>query len=121
MSEEPPPAPRLGDRSLFPALEPAAYLNHAGISPPSLAVRRAVSEKLEAYAAEGAAAVTGSVALRARLRERLAALLGARPADLALTHGATHGVQAIALSLAWRPGDRVVLFEGEFLANVTLW
>jgi selenocysteine lyase/cysteine desulfurase len=44
-----------------------------------------------------------------------------RPVDLALTHGATHGVQAIALSLAWRPGDRVVLFEGEFPANVTPW
>ena len=62
-----------------------------------------------------------TLALRTRLRERLARLLGVEPVALALTSGATHGVQAIALSFPWKPGDRVVLFEGEFPANVTPW
>jgi selenocysteine lyase/cysteine desulfurase len=112
---------RLGDRGLFPDLGPAAYLNHAGVSPPSLPVRRAVTEMLEAYAAGGARAVGTALAVRARLREKLARLLGVPPADVALTTGTTHGVQAIALSFPWRSGDRVVLFEGEFPANVTPW
>jgi selenocysteine lyase/cysteine desulfurase len=114
-------AARLGDRSLFPDLGSAAYLNHAGTSPPSLPVRRAVTELLGAYAASGARAVGAALGVRARLREKLARLIGARPADVALTTGTTQGVQAIALSFPWRRGDRVVLFEGEFPANVTPW
>jgi selenocysteine lyase/cysteine desulfurase len=112
---------RLGDRSLFPDLGPAAYLNHAGASPPSLPVGRAVTELLAAYAASGARAVATALAVRARLREKLGRLLGVRSADVALTSGTTHGVQAIALSFPWRRGDRVVLFDGEFPANVTPW
>ncbi len=112
---------RLGDRSLFPDLRPVAYLNHAGTSPPSLPVRRAVAELVDAYATGGARAAGTALGVRARLRAKLARLLGVRPEDLALTNGTTHGVQAIALSFPWRPGDRVVLFEGEFPANVTPW
>ena len=115
------PPPRLGDRSLFPDLVPVAYLNHAGISPPSLPVTRAVTDLLDVYARQGGRAVGTMLALRTRLRERLGQLLGVEPATLALTSGATHGVQAIALSFPWNPGDRVVLFEGEFPANVTPW
>ena len=33
---------RIGDRSLFPDLEPKAFLAHAAVSAPSIAVRRAV-------------------------------------------------------------------------------
>ena len=112
---------RLGDRGLFPGLAPAAYLNHAGVSPPSLAVRQAVGGLLDAYMEGGAHAVSATLAMRGRLREKGARLLGVRPADLALTNGATHGIQAVALSYPWRPGDRVVLLDGEFPANVTPW
>jgi cysteine desulfurase / selenocysteine lyase len=113
--------PRLGDRSLFPDLAAKAYLNHAGVSPPSLAVKKAVTSLLDRYASAGAGAVLTSLALRARLREKLARLIGVETADVALTTGATHGVQAIALSFPWRRGDRVVLLSGEFPANVTPW
>jgi selenocysteine lyase/cysteine desulfurase len=115
------PEPRLGDRSLFPDLAAAAYLNHAGVSPPSLPVKRAVAAVLDRYAASGAGAVMSSLALRGRLREKLARLVGVDPHDVALTSGATHGIQAIALSFPWRAGDRVVLLAGEFPGNVTPW
>jgi selenocysteine lyase/cysteine desulfurase len=119
--EAPLPPPRLGDRTLFPDLAAAAYLNHAGVSPPSDPVRRAVAAALAAYARGGAAAVVATLGLRARLRDKAARLLGAVPRDLALTGGATHGIQAIALSFPWRRGDRVLLLRGEFPANVTPW
>jgi cysteine desulfurase/selenocysteine lyase len=115
------PEPRLGNRSLFPDLAAAAYLNHAGVSPPSLAVKRAVTALLDRYAAAGAAAVMTTLALRGRLREKLARLTGVDAADVALTTGTTHGIQAVALSFPWRRGDRVLLFDGEFPANVTPW
>jgi selenocysteine lyase/cysteine desulfurase len=121
LHRQPAPRPALGDRSLFPDLHPAAYLNHAGVSPPSTAVRAAVADVLASYAAAGARAVVDAVALRARLRDKVARLLGARSSDIALTGGATHGIQAVALSYPWRRGDRVVLLDGEFPANVTPW
>ena len=80
-----------------------------------------MADLLDAYARQGGAAVPTMLGLRTRLRERLGRLLGVDPATLALTSGATHGVQGIALSFPWNPGDRVVLFEGEFPANVTPW
>jgi cysteine desulfurase / selenocysteine lyase len=114
-------AARLGDRSLFPSLEPFAYLNHAGVSPPSEPVREAVQGLLDDLARRGGAAIPATLERAERLRGRIAELLSCRPADVALTGGTTAGIQAVALCLAWRPGDRVVLLEGEFPANVTPW
>jgi selenocysteine lyase/cysteine desulfurase len=114
-------APRLGDRSLFPSLEPFAYLNHAGVSPPSTPVREAVRGVVDDLARRGGGAVGAALERAERLRARLAELVGCRPVDLALTGGTSSGIQAVALSLPWRRGDRVVLLEGEFPANVTPW
>ena len=113
--------PRLGDRSLFPLLEPRAYLNHAGVSPPSEPVRLAVHEAVDDFARRGGDAVGAAVERRERLRARIAELLGAAPADVALTTNTSTGIQAVALDFPWRRGDRVVLLDGEFPANVTPW
>jgi selenocysteine lyase/cysteine desulfurase len=114
-------APRLGDRSLFPLLEPRAYLNHAGVSPPSEPVRAAVREAVDDFARRGGGAVGAAVERKGRLRSRLAELLGARPEDVALTTSTTSGIQAVALDFPWRRGDRILLVDGEFPANVTPW
>lgn len=113
--------PRLGSRALFPDLEARAYLNHAAVSPPSLAVRAAVADALAASARLGAGAIERQVEQRGRLRKALAALLGARPDDIAFVAGTSHGLLYVALCLPWKPLDRVVVFEGEFPANVTPW
>jgi selenocysteine lyase/cysteine desulfurase len=47
--------------------------------------------------------------------------VGGSAVDVALTSGLTAGIQAVALCHPWRRGDRVILFEGEFPANVTPW
>ena len=115
------PAPRLGSRELFPDLAARVYANHAGVSPPSVRVRRAVEDLLSAYARDGAVAVGETLSVRARLRASLSRLIGCRTEEIALTGGASHGLLAIALSFPWNAGDRVVLLEGEFPANVTPW
>ena len=114
-------APRLGDRSLFPLLERRAYLNHAGVSPPSDPVRLAVHEAVDDFARRGGDAVGPAVERRGRLRSLVAGLLGAAPVDVALTTNTSAGIQAVALDFPWRRGDRILLLDGEFPANVTPW
>ena len=121
MNEAPLAAPSLGDRSLFPSLTARAYLAHAAISPPSLAVERAVTQAFGAYAARGALAFGATVEQRGRLRASLAALLGADVKGVGLVPNTSAGVTDVALCLPWREGDRVLLFTGEFPANVTAW
>lgn len=112
---------RLGDRSLFPDLEARAYLAHAAISPPSLAVRAAVEGALGDYARYGAEAWSRYRDQRDRLRGKLARLIGAAADEVALVGSTTAGVIAIAQCLPWRKGERVVVFAGEFPTNVTPW
>ena len=112
---------QLGDRSLFPDLEARAYLNHAAVSPVSSAVRHAVTAALDDYARRGVGAIGAWIEQRTRLRGKLAALIGARPEEIAFVPNTTSGVTDIALCFPWQRRDRVVLFTGEFPANVTPW
>lgn len=111
----------LGERGLFPDLQARAYLAHAAVSPPSSAVRVAVDEFITDYARRGVGAFGRWGEQREHLRRQLAELVGASPGDIGLVPNTTQGAIHIALGIPWRRGDRVVLFEGEFPANVTPW
>lgn len=111
----------LGDRSLFPGLACNAYLAHAAISPLSAPVRERLGEVLEAYASGGLAGFGHCVPLLREARAQLASLIGADPAEVAFVSNTSHGVIDIAFGLRWKRGDRVLLFEGEFPANITPW
>lgn len=115
------PTARLGDRALFPSLEPRVYLNHAAVSPWSLPVQRAVDAVAADYSRRGAGAIMSWIGQRGRLRAAIAGLIGASASDIALITNTTRGITDVALCMSWRPGDRVLLFQGEFPANVTPW
>src|SRR4029079_13991306 len=100
--------------SLFPTLAPAVYLNHAAISPPSLPVQQAIHTIVDDFARHGTDAFMRGAGERQRLRGLFARLIGAEGEDIALVANTTRGVSDIALCLPWRPGDRVLLFQGEF-------
>jgi cysteine desulfurase / selenocysteine lyase len=115
------PHAALGDRSLYPELQAKAYLAYAATAPVSSAVKAVVNRVLDSYAARGNVAFFEWIEQRDRLREKLGQLVGAPAADIALTSGTTRGISDLALSLPWQSGDRIVLFEGEFPANVSPW
>ncbi len=113
---------RLGDRSLFPRLEPSVFTNHAGISAPSIAVSEAARNVYDDYERRGTNAFLTWLLQRNRLKEKLARLIGApKASDIALSQNTTRGVIDIALCFPWNKGDRVICFEGEFPSNVTPW
>lgn len=113
--------PTLGSRELFPDLEPLVYCNHAALSPPSWPVRRAMQNALVEFGRRGAGAYGAHISQRNRLRGKLAQLIGASAEEIAFIPNTSYGVTAIANCIPWRTKDRVVLFEGEFPANVTPW
>lgn len=112
---------RIGDRSLFPDLEGDAFLSHAAVSPLSAPVIEAITDAMSDFARKGVAAVRPWVAQRDRLRAKLAALIGADAGEIGLVPSTSQGVIAIARSFDFAPGDRILLFRGEFPTNVTPW
>ena len=115
------PTPVLGERTLFPDLLSRVYLNHAAISPPSTHVLACAAEVPQSYARLGVEAFPLWISQRNRLRGTIAQLIGANPEDIGLVPSTSMGINAIALSMDWQSGDRVVLFDGEFPTNITPW
>lgn len=111
----------LGDRGLYPHLQAEAYLAYAATAPVSVAVKAAIDQVLDSYATRGNVAFLDWIPQRERLRKKLAQLIGASETDIALTSGTTRGISDLALCMPWQAGDGVVLFEGEFPANVSPW
>ncbi len=100
---------------------PKTYLAYAAVAPPSHAVRAAVTGALDLIGSSGPAAFAAFSEQRERLRSSVARLLGTQAENIAFVSGTTRGLADLALSLRWRAGETVVLFAGEFPANVTPW
>ena len=115
------PSPSLGDRSLFSKLRPVAYLNHAAVSPLSDPVLTTLTTVATSYAQRGLHAIGHWIEDRETLREELCQFIGAAQGTIGFVANTTSGVSAIAQCFPWQAGDRVVLFQGEFPANVTPW
>lgn len=112
---------KLGDRALFPALEGTAYLAHAAISPLSAPVCERIAEVVSDYARGGMTGFMRWAPKLAKVRQDLASLIHADREEIAFVANTTQGVIDIAFGIPWRKGDRIVLFDGEFPANVTPW
>jgi cysteine desulfurase / selenocysteine lyase len=115
------PLVALGDRSLYPDLKAAAYVAYAATAPVSSLVKAAVNRVLDDYAEQGNVAFFQWLEQRERLRGKLGQLIGAKASDIALISGTTRGITDLAVCVPWQAGERVVLFEGEFPANVSPW
>jgi selenocysteine lyase/cysteine desulfurase len=110
-------------RPLFPLAERWVFLNHAGVSPLSTRVAGAIRAFTDRMVAEPFADLrAGALATLVDLRRRLAALINARSADeIALMPNTAAGVNTAALSLPLRPGDNVLVLDGDYPANIYPW
>lgn len=98
------------------------YLNHAAVAPWPRRTAEAVAAFAEENRRLGAARYPRWLAVEARLRRRLAELVGAAsPDDVALMKNTSEALSVIAFGLEWRPGDNVVSFAGEFPSNRIVW
>jgi len=102
-------------------IEDATYLNLASQSPMPKVSIRAVQAALEANKYPHHNADSTFFEVPNRLRVSIAKLLGGKPAEVALTSGASAGVAAVAYALTWKPGDEVITAKGEFPLQYATW
>jgi L-cysteine/cystine lyase len=103
-------------RSQFPVLERFAYLNAGTNGPLARATVDAVVAQEQAdleTGRGGAAYFERALALRERVRERLAAAVAAPPEHLSLAASTTNGCNIVLLGLGLGEDDEIVTTDGE--------
>jgi L-cysteine/cystine lyase len=103
-------------RREFPVLERFAYLNAGTLGPLSRATIAAMEARTRwdhEHGRAGKEFFEGMLASRARVREKVAALVGASPDRLALTSSTTEGCNIVLRGLGLDPEDEVVTTNAE--------
>jgi selenocysteine lyase/cysteine desulfurase len=103
-------------RALFPVLERFAYLNAGTLGPlaqPTLDAMAARDRVDADYGRGGRAWFDDMLALRTRVRGKVAHLIGATPETVALTGSTTDGCNVAIAGLGLRPGDEIVTTDSE--------
>jgi selenocysteine lyase/cysteine desulfurase len=110
-------------RQLFPIAERYAYFNHAGVSPLNTRTAAAIRAFTKRCVEEPFANLFDDMnATMTDLRQRIATLINARSADeIALMQNTAMGINTAALSLPLRPGDNVLVLDGDYPANIYPW
>jgi selenocysteine lyase/cysteine desulfurase len=108
-------------RAAMPAAVRWAYYDHAAMSPlpqPTAdAFQKWLAEAVETGNPVWSEWVKGVEAMRADA----AAMIGARPDEIALVGNTTSGISLVAEGIDWRRGDNVVTLADEFPSNVYPW
>jgi L-cysteine/cystine lyase len=103
-------------RSLFPVLERFAYLNAGTLGPLSRPTLAAMEDRLRFDQEQGRGGhgwFMSVLELRRRVREQLSALVGASPAQIALTSSTTGACNIVLSGLELGPDDEVVTTDSE--------
>ncbi len=105
----------------FPVAANLIYLNHAGVAPLVKPAAEAIQWLAQDACRYGSLHYGEWLAAYAGLRQAAARLIGATPEEIALVKNTSEGIAAVAMGLAWRAGDRIVVFREEFPANYLPW
>jgi L-cysteine/cystine lyase len=103
-------------RALFPVLERFAYLNAGTLGPLAQPTLDAMTERDhfdQGRGRGGRAWFDSMLELRARVRGKVAALIGATPETVSITSSTTDGCNVVVAGLDLRPGDEVVTTNAE--------
>jgi selenocysteine lyase/cysteine desulfurase len=112
-------------RSLRAEMEAATsvctFLDHAAISPLPRRVRDAMVRYLDDRRVTFGMMDRDEEGIPARLRKTVARLINATPEEIAIVQNTSHGLNLVAQSLPFRPGDNIVFCDMEFPSNVYPW
>lgn len=108
-------------RREFPITEQGIYLDHAGVAPVSLRVKKEVECFLTEAAGKAIMNYDSWMERVEDVRSGCARLVGADTEEIAFVKNTSHGISIVAGGLDWREGDNVLVFEREFPSNIYPW
>jgi selenocysteine lyase/cysteine desulfurase len=108
-------------RESFPVTRNLIYLNHASIGPLCRPAAEAMQGLAEDALHYGSQHYADWLECYEGLRGAAARLVNGSPREIAIVKNTSEGIATVAMGLDWRPGDRIVAFEGEFPANQYPW
>lgn len=119
-------APYLADlktlrREQFPVAEHYIYLNHAALGPLPRRTADVVAEFAADFRDHGSIAEAAWMPVVERTRRLIADLIHTGPEDIAFTKNTSQGLNIVAASIPWQPGDTIVTIRGEFPSNIYPW
>jgi selenocysteine lyase/cysteine desulfurase len=117
-----PSSPDLSEvRTAFPHLQSRVYLDTAAAGLTWQGHGAAVARFYDDVKSRGYDARPEWHAMTERVRGRLAEWLGVTVADITFVSNSTEGLNLAALSLQFRPGDRIALAADEFPSVARVW
>ncbi|MFZ2357996.1 MAG: aminotransferase class V-fold PLP-dependent enzyme [Anaerolineae bacterium] len=112
-------------RAAIPALASSIYLNTGTFGPMPTPVADEIRRVYGEIERQGtfSPAVFWQMELDGfeAVRQQIAALLHADPADIALTRNVTDGINIVLHGLDWQPGDQVILTDHEHPSGTVPW
>ncbi len=105
-------------RENFPVTRDMVYVNHAAVSPYSTRVHEAIAGHAAESLERGGVDFESWLETRERLRRLVAQLIHATPDSIAFVKNTSEGLNHVASGLPWKSGDRIILADCEFPANV---
>lgn len=111
-------------RAEIPVLQSTVYLNTGTEGPTPAPVLAAQLEMLNELNAQGPAAWPMLLRVSRAISECRAAVarfINAAPAEIALTHNATEGINIVAAGLQLQPGDEVIVSDLEHASGILPW
>lgn len=100
------------------------YFDTAAAAPPVVAAVEAATDYLWKTARTGPYLPSLRAEIYAQLdeiRARVAAFMGAKPAELAFTRNGTESISLVARGLRFEPGDEIIVPDTEMLSNIAIW
>lgn len=108
-------------RDRMPVTAKWAYFDHAAVAPLSQPAGDAIAQMADQAVHMGDTVWPEWAAKQDALRTGFAELTGAPTGDICLVPNTTTGINLVAEGWPWKPGDSVVLPEGEFPSNLFPW
>lgn len=106
-------------RTYYPYLKSGMmYFDHAAVSPFSLPVREAIENYLTLKSETEPGPFEMALRTMAKTKVRLGELLHSSPERVAIFDNTSNGLNVLATGLDWKSGDRVLVTDMEFPANV---
>lgn len=106
-------------RTLFPYIKnDIIYFNHAATGPFSSLLVNAINKILKEKSESKIDDYNSFKDVAAETKFILASILNTTPERLAFTDNTSHGLNFLAQSIQWKKGDRILLNDIEFPANV---